>query len=137
MSLGMLNFISAFLLMYSLHFQDPSGFWIPSAESANVKYFFNSKYISKVGSKITIWIKQVPNLQEEIDGKNLSYKLILQECNCNNYSTRLFSSINYADSGEVINSFNFKDDDLSFSPPGSVGYLYVSDICRRFNRKKN
>lgn len=132
----MLNFISAFLLIYSLQFQDPSGFWIKSAESSSDTYFFKSKYLSKVGTKITIWVKQVHKVSEEKDGKNIAYELMLEECNCSDFSTRLLSDIEYTENGDVIKTYNFKDGDKSYAPPGSVAFKYVSDICTRFNKKK-
>lgn len=132
----MLNFISAFLLLYSLHFQDPSGFWIKSAESSSDAFFYKSKYLSKVGSNITIWIKRVPISPEESDGKMVSYELQLYECNCSNYSSNLLSLYKYEENGNAIGTFSFKEKDFTYAPPGSVKYGFLNDICTRFNKKK-
>lgn len=132
----MLNFISALLLLYSINFQDPSGFWILSANSTKDEYFFKSKYLKKVGPKITIWLKRVPFSPEESDGKMLYYELQLQECNCNNYSYRILSLNEYDENGGTIKTFNFNEKEDNYAAPGSVGYQYINDICNRFNKKK-
>lgn len=132
----MLSIIPVFLMFFSSFLQDPSGSWIPSANSSKSEFFIKSKYISKVGSKITIWVKQVPKVSEEKDGKKIAFELILEECDCNNFSTRSLSLVEYTESGESINSFNFKDAEVTYAPPGSVAYRYISDICSRFNKKK-
>ena len=91
----MLSIIPAFLIFVSSFLQDPSGSWIPSAESATFNVFLKSKYISKVGSKITIWIKNVYKEPEVIDGKKVANSLHLYECDCNDFSTRILSSVRY------------------------------------------
>lgn len=117
-------------------FQDPSGYWIPSAESKTNYYFFKSKYINKVGPKITIWIKSVPkNANDSIDIKS-KYTLILEECNCNVLSTKMLSFSNYEESDELINSEDIEEPKISYVRPGSVAYAYINDICTRFNKKK-
>lgn len=132
----MTSIIPAFLIFLSSFLQDPSGFWIPTASSNTDDYFFKSKYISKVDSKITIWMKKVPKVPKEEEGKLMTHELFLQECDCNNFSIKLLSLVGYTEIGDVINLHNFKDDEISYSAPGSVGYSYVSDICTRFNKKK-
>ena len=134
----MLSIIPAFLIFLSSFLQDPSGSWIPSAESTTSNVFFKSKYISKIGSKITIWVKfsEIIPLEIEIGGKKKSYTLLLEECDCNNYSLKTLSSNSYTESGEVIGTYNYKDAEVTYAPPGSVGYRYISDICTRFNKKK-
>ncbi len=132
----MFNFVSASLLMFSLHFQDPSGFWIPSASSADNAYYFKSKYLNKVGSNLTIWTKVVPTFPEESDGKMVYYKLSLLECNCSNYSTNLLALINYGENGETIDRFNYKEKNFNYEAPGSVGYREAFEICKYFSKKK-
>lgn len=136
MNQGMPNFISAFLLIYSLHFQDPSGFWIKSVESDTHKIYFKSKYISKVGSKITIWVKFEIIFPEEIDGKKETEFITLNECNCSNYSYKNLAIYSYFDSGESAGSSNINDPELKYAAPGSVAFGYINEICKRFNKKK-
>ena len=133
----MLSIIPAFLIFFYSLIQDPSGFWIASAESSSSKVFIKSKYISKNGSKITIWIKYRWNEpEEEIDGKKLSYNLSLEECDCTNYSYKTLSINQYTENAEVIGAYNYKDPELRYAPPGSVAYRYINDICMRFSKKK-
>lgn len=132
----MLSIIPAFLIFFSSFLQDPSGSWIRSSESASIVFYFKSKYLSKVDSKITIWIKQVPKNLEEQDGKKIAYALSLLECDCNNISYRRYSVVKYSENGDVIYSGDYKDPEISYNAPGSVGYGYIEDICQRFNKKK-
>lgn len=132
----MLSIIPAFLIFFSSFFQDPSGSWIPSANSSKSDFFIRSKYISKIGSKITIWIKQVDKVAEEKQGKKIAYGLLLYECDCKNFSMGILSIIDYSESGEVIGKYNYIEPEIEFAAPGSVGYGYLNDICTRFNKKK-
>jgi hypothetical protein len=132
----MLSIIPAFLIFVSSFLQDPSGSWIPSAESENEKYYFKSKYISKVGSKITIWVKTEYNVPKDLFGKKESYLLHLEECDCSDFSQKTKSGIAYSQSGEYIFGNNYKDPDMIYAPPGTVSYRYINDICTRFNKKK-
>ena len=132
----MLSFVPAFLIFFSCYFQVPTGDWIPSASSSESDFFIKSKYISKVGSKITIWVKIVDRVPEEKEGKKMAYNLILNECDCNNYSYKNLSSVTYEENGDVITSFDFKDAEKKYAPPGSVSERFLNDICTRFNKKK-
>jgi hypothetical protein len=132
----MLSFVPAFLIFLSSFLQDPSGSWIPSSESENIKYYFKSKYISKVGSKITIWIKVENKVPKDLFEKKESYRLNLVECDCSDFSKKTKSSVAYTQSGEYIFGDDYKDPEVTYAPPGSVGYSYTSDICTRFNKKK-
>ena len=132
----MLSIIPAFLIFLSSFLQDPSGSWIRSAKSLNRDYFIKSKYISKVGSKITIWIKQVDKVPEEKEGKIIAYGLLLYECDCKNFSTKNLAIIDYSEIGEVIGKYNYKDSEIEYAAPGSVSEGLLDDICTRFNKKK-
>ena len=131
----MLSIVPAFLIFLSSFLQDPSGSWILSAKSSKADFYIKSKYVSKVGSKIIIWTKQVDKVPEEKEGKIIAYGLLLYECDCKNFSTKNLSIIDYSESGEVIGKYNYKDSEMEFAAPGSVGYRNLYEICNRFNKK--
>jgi hypothetical protein len=132
----MLSIIPAFLIFFSSFLQDPLGSWIPSIESENEKYYFKSKYISKVGSKITIWAKTEYIIPKDLFGKKESYFLHLEECDCSDFSIKAKSGVSYTQSGELIYQNDRKDPEISYKAPGTVGYGLINDICNRFNKKK-
>jgi hypothetical protein len=133
----MLSIIASFLILFPSFLQDPSGNWIKSTESAaGNEYYYKSKYLSKVGSKITIWVKKVYKFPEEKYGLKRSYDFNLQECDCQNFSTKDLSIIQYTERGEEITANNYKDPEISYAPPQTVRFQYISDICTRFNKKK-
>jgi hypothetical protein len=132
----MYNFIILSILLILNPIQDPSGFWIPSTRSSTTEYSFKSKYISKVGSKITIWLRLDKKYPEQNDDKSVYYTLMLEECDCSNISTKTLSIIEYGELGDIIHSYSYNDNNLSYAPPGSVSYRYITDICSRFSKKK-
>ena len=132
----MLSIIPAFLILFSSFLQDPSGIWISSAESENIKYYFKSKYTSKVGSKITIWIKIENKVPKDLFEKKESYRLNLVECDCSDFSKKTKSSVAYTQSGEYIFGNDYKDPEIGYFPPGTVSYGNIEDVCTRFNKKK-
>jgi hypothetical protein len=132
----MYNLIISLIILTSNSLQDPSGYWIPSIMSSKYDLSFKSKYISKVGSKITIWLKLDYNLPSEEKDKIVKYKLLLEECDCNNLSTKSLSIVEYDENDELLNRFNYKEPELSYAVPGSNAYRYITDICNKFNKKK-
>jgi hypothetical protein len=78
----------------------------------------------------------VPDESIDLGGKEMSYQLSLQECNCTNYSSKLLSLVEYGEKGEVLSTENYQKPEISYSAPGSVSYSYISDICSRYNKKK-
>lgn len=137
------NFYWRFIFLITIVFLsssftlEPDLNWIRIGKSSGYEWFFRSKYISKNGSKISIWMKVVYEKPKEKNGKKIVYELILEKCDCNIFASRSTEAIEYTENGEVIKTFSFNDRELKYAPPESVQYKYVSEICSYFGKNKN
>lgn len=108
-------------------------------DSKGKKYYSQTKYNSKKGNRIIVWVKVLNKLPEEVENQEepTAYTLQLIDCNCSNYSLKFLSLIDYSENNSLIKSYNFNDNNSSFifPPPESIGISQLKDICKRFAKK--
>ena len=135
----MLNFTFIFLILTTLNFQQdvPLGNWKYSSKSAKGdSYYFDSKYMSKVGDKVTVYTRIEYKTPGNDYGKNVAFELQLIECECKKKYYRFIQILYVSKTGEIIyrldNLKDYKDNIVEMKPDNSVGYAQYSDICRNF-----
>ena len=123
--------------------------WKPIAESGGSSYFYGTKTIKRLpGGVVRVWIKEVLNNQTSLGRaeflrnrkargvrtygyEKYSHTLTLYEFNCTKAETRILSTVDYDEAGQVIDSTSYKNSAWDYVVPDSIGESMLKTVCSK------